>query len=265
MARYLRDEQLSNYTISANALSQLVDVLFARFVHMPEYVPNQQPLNVVLIMTIRFDKKGYRVFSKEDLLRYFNEASSIERVVFELQSSEAIRSNKANGSFLEVRLDGNEQQPSHVISCSDDENWMNASFVAVGEVLQKHKNRNWLARNPIVELIVQLTGLFVGFLISVWGASLISPNLLIENSFLISFLLVLLVSSSFWGFINLRIKSVLVGVFPHITFYRPKKEAWHRLIQVIVEGIVVATTIFLLSQGFKYVGRVLGTFIGADA
>lgn len=49
MARYLRDEQLSNFTISADAISQLVDVLFARFLLMPEYVPNFSMLAECLV------------------------------------------------------------------------------------------------------------------------------------------------------------------------------------------------------------------------
>lgn len=268
MARFLRDEQLSSLTIDAEAISQLVDALFARWILVPEYLAsqqNQQPPDVILMMTIRFDRKGYRVFTKEDLLKYFNEASHVERVVFELMSGDSFRSNKANGSYLDLRLDNNELQPSHTVSCSDDENWMNGSFSLVQEILQKNANKHWLARNPIIELVLQLTGLFAGFLISLWGASSISPSLQIENSFLISFLLVLLIFSSLWGFINLRLRGILSKAFPSITFYRSHKEKLNWLFQALVGGLVVAATLFLMNLGFNYVGKTLGAFVGAGA
>ena len=268
MARYLRDEQLLNLTIDADTISQIVDALFARFVLMPEYLngqQNQQNPDVILIMTIRFDRKGYRVFTKDELLKYFNEATNVERIVFELCSSQSISTNRNIGSYLDLRFDIDENSPCYSISTSDDENWMNGTFNAIHEVLIKYKNKHSLARNPIVELLLQLSGLFLGFLISLWGASLISPNLQIENSFLISFVLVLLVFSSLWGFINIRLKNLLLKAFPSITFYRPKKAKLHWLLQTFVGGLVVAASLYLINLGFIYIGRMLGVLVGSGA
>jgi hypothetical protein len=49
------------------------------------------------------------------------------------------------------------------------------------------------------QLLIQILGVFVGFLISLWVASKISPSLSIENAFLISFFLVLLNFSNLWS------------------------------------------------------------------
>jgi hypothetical protein len=139
---------------------------------------------------------------------------------------------------------------------------MNGSLSLVQEILQKQANKHWLARNPLVELMLQLTGLFAGFLISLWGASSISPNLQIENAYLISFLLVLLVFSSLWGFINIRLRGMLSRVFPSIAFFRPHKARLDWLAQALVGGLMVAATIFIMNLGFNYVGRMLGAFVG---
>lgn len=286
MAQYLRDEQLEYLTIDEDVLSRLVDALVVQMDSMPEVVqgrqnPAAQPpavqapagngapvqappapaLDAILIMTIRFDGKGYRVFSKERLLQYFAAASTVERIVIELSSMRALQTSKNVGSNLDVRLDVNETVASHVISTSDDENWMNASFGAVRELLAPCKNKYALAKNPLVEMVLQLFGVFVCFVLSAWGATLIAPNLNVENAFLLSFVLVLLVLSNLWGFMNRWLKAIVTKAYPKIVFYRPHKNRLHWLIQAVVGGLIAALVLFLLGQSFDYAGRVLGFLV----
>lgn len=267
MAQYLKDEQLENVTVDEDVLSRIIDALFAQMASMPEFLhgqqnQNPQALDAMLIMTIRFDGKGYRVFSKEVLLNYFSAATNVERVIFELCSMRAIP-NKAVGSYLELRLDANEVSPSHLVSTSDNENWMNASFGAVREILNTCRNKYFLAKNPLVELILQVFGVFACFLFSAWAATLIAPSLNIENPFLMSFVLVLLVVSNLWGYVSLRLKAQIARVFPKISFFRPRKNRLHWILQAIVGGLIAALVLYLLGQAFTYMGRVLGFFVDA--
>ena len=102
----------------------------------------------------------------------------------------------------------------------------------------------------------------MGFIISLWGASKIAPNLTIENAFLISFALVLMVFSNLWSYINQRLKNVVYAAFPKIRFRRPNKDKFLWIRQALIGGVVVAATIYLIGIGFNYVGEMLGTFLG---
>ncbi len=222
MSRYLRDQQVSDLTITSDSLSRIVDLLFQRLAQMPEFKGQENP-EAILIMTIRFDEKGYRVFSKQDLIKYFEEARDVERVIFELHSFEALRSNKATGSYLELRLDNHRDVTCFLTSSSDDEHWMSCSFNAVSELLRTYANSNSWARSKLAELLVQLLGIVAGFVLSLWGASKVAPYLQIENAFLISFLLVLIILSNLWGLISSGFKNIIYRVFPKIKFYRSGK------------------------------------------
>lgn len=268
MAQYLRDEQLENVTIDRDVLSRLIDALYAQMISMPEYLQGQQnqnlqALDAMLVMTIRFDGKGYRVFSKDILLNYFEAATHVERIVFELSSLKAIQTGKTIGSYLDLRMDANEASPSHLVSTSDNENWMNASFGAVKEILTPCKNKNHLAKSPLIELALQLFGVFACFLFSAWAATLISPSLNIENPFLMSFVLILLVVSNLWGFMNLRLKASVARFFPRVSFYRPQKNRLHWLMQAVVGGLMAALVLYLLGLAFTYTGKLLGIFVGS--
>ena len=246
MAHFLRDEQFSNLTLDRAALSQLFDVLASRMTLMPEMLEEsgEDEAKAFINVTIRFDQKGYRVSDKEAFLNYFDSATQVERTVFEVVSMGALRSNRGTGSYIDLRLDTDESVPCFLTVSSNEEDWVNGSFSAVREWLRQCRNRNAFIRNPWTDLIVQLFGIFLGFIVSLWGASLVAPKLTIENPFLISFLLVLLLFSNLWGVLKLRLQIFVVHVFPTIRFYRPDRDRLHWLLQTLVGGIVVAVTLY---------------------
>ena len=262
MPRFLRDLEISDVNITAESLSRLTDILFDRLVQMPEFESTENP-KAILVITIRFDEKGYRVFSKQDLLKYFDEANEVERIIFDLSSFDAINSNKVNGSYLELRLDKHQDIRCFLTSSSDDENWMNCSFTSVSEVLRSYSNKNNLLRGSWAELLIQLAGVLAGFILSLWGASKIAPNLHIENAFLISFLLVLLIFSNLWALIGRGIRGIIYKSFPKIKFYRKGKAKLQWLIQGLITGFFVAVALYLINLGFNYIGKMLGMFIGS--
>lgn len=263
MSQFLRDEQIENVTIDRQAIGELVAAFVARGQLLPEFNPPEgQAADVFLYFTIRFDQKGYRVHNSDDLLKHFDEASEVERIIFELRTGESIKTNDVAGSMLKLHLDTHKDVACFLTANADDENWMNGSFSAVKDVLARYKNHYGLVRNAWVNTLIQLFGLLVGFFVSLWAASRIAPSLTIQNAFLISFLLVLLIFSSLWTPINQKLIATVQGFFPDIKFYRPRKDTINVILQGVVIAIVAAFSLWLLNEAFKYVGRLLGAFVG---
>jgi hypothetical protein len=229
----------------------------------PEHAQPDGP-DRFLSYIIRFDNKGYRVFDLDSLLNYFRQAHYVERIAFTLESVASIRTNRNIGSVMELQLDQRDPNRCLLMVTSDDKDWVDSSFSAVNDVISKCKNINGFARSPWTHLVIQLVGVLLGFVASLWVGTQIAPNLKIENAFLISFLLALLIFSNLWAYVNLRLQSLVNSTFPNLKLYRPKPDRMHWLMQAIIGGVVVAFTIYLLNLLFSYAGEILGSFIGAS-
>jgi hypothetical protein len=267
VAHYLRDERITNLSINADNLSQLSVVFVDRACALNAKVPENDDTGKIAFLTyiIRFDNKGYRVFSREDLLRYFHLAKEVERVLITVETGESLRSNRLSGTYLELRLDEKDPNTCFLTVTSDDKDWVDASFSAVQDILIKCKNRNGWARSALTHFGVQIVGVTLGFILSLWAAAKIAPRLAIENSFIFAFLFVLLIFSNIWNYLNQRVLWVFNSVFPNMKFYRPDKERLHWLMQAIVGGIVFAVVMYTLGQAFSFLSDVLGSFMRKDA
>jgi hypothetical protein len=261
MANFLRDLILEDYTIDEACIRELDSILNKKRLDMPEQVADLNQVNALLFYTIRFDGKGYRTFFIEELLNNFRNAKNVERVVCQLESLSSMRSNRSDGSYIELRLDNDQNSTSHIIASSDTEAWMNNGYSDVAEALEKRRNRNGIFRRRWVVLFIQLFGLFVGFTTSLWAASSISASLSIENSFLISFIIVLLAFSNLWGHLNQIFLAFVSSSFPKICFDRPSKDSFRWLFQAVVAAIVCSGTLFALNKSFLYIGQLLGGFL----
>lgn len=260
MAFYIRDQHVQSLSFDVESLTQVNSVFTERFTQLrEELAPAGKDSFFTYI--IRFDNKGYRVFSLDELLRYFNQANKVERVIFTIESSDAISTSRNTGAYLELCLDAQEPARCTLVSSSDTKDWAEASFAAVHEVLARHKTRNSIARNRLTELMVQLMGVAIGFLASLWLAFKISPNVRVENGFIISFLFILLVFSNIWGHLNNLLLSQLSRLFPNIEFIRPQKAQLHWVLQAIVGSAAFAIVVYIMSLGFSFLSEVLAEFI----
>lgn len=256
MAQFLRDERISNLTIDREALIQIASVFENR--HRALSVQPNQNENKFLFYVIRFDNKGYRVFSLNDLLQYFDHAKEIERIIVTVEAGVSISSNRNVGDHLELRLDEHDQNLCYLTVTSDDSDWVDASFSAVHETIGKFKNKNSWVRSDWMQLLIQLGGVFLGFVLSLYAAVIISPKLSIENSFIITFLFSLLIFSNTWTYFIYLILKPVNKYFPNIKFYRPAKDRMHWLMQAVIGGIIAAIIIYLLGLGFSFIGNFLG-------
>jgi hypothetical protein len=267
MAHYLRDQQIANVSVTEENLIQLSALFSERLGTLNAStteadIPDKRAF---LTYIIRFDNKGYRVFSIDDLLKYFRLAKVVERILLTVETAESLRSNRAIGTVLELRLDEKDPNSSFLTVTSDDKDWVDASFAAVEEGLAKYKNRNHWVRSAWTAFGVQLVGVTLGFLLSLWAATKISPKLTIENAFVFAFLFFLIIFSNTWTYLNHLLLRLLNTAFPNIKFLRRDKERLHWLLQAVVGGIVGAAVLYAIGQAAAFLLDLLSTLVTKNA
>ncbi|MEX2260090.1 MAG: hypothetical protein WD672_15415 [Woeseia sp.] len=264
MARFWRDEQLASVKIREDTLRLLYDIFETRRNTVPEgHEAAGRPAELVFLHgIIRFDGKGIRFFSLDDLLTYFRQAHEVERIALIIECASAISSSRTTGTFMELKLDASEPTNNWLTVSSDDGNWTDASFAAVKEVLNRCRTRNHFARSAWANFASQLIGIIAVFLLSLIAAVRMAPLIQIEGAFFITFLFVLLVFSNLWGYINSLLIRAMNRTFPNVHFDRPQQDRWLWLRQGLVIGVVFAVSLFLLDKLLQYVATEVGIILG---
>jgi hypothetical protein len=263
MAHFFRDQQLKNSTFDEDSIRQIAAVLQDRNAVLNARVPENRVRDEagMLSYVIRFDNKGYRLVSLDELLRHFNQAEEVERVFFNIDTGDSLGSGKQIGTFVQVGLDARDWNRCLLEVTSNDGEWVDATIAALQEVLARRKNRNGWVRTAWMQMAVQLVGVSLGFVICLWVAAQIAPKLAVENAFIITFLFLLLMFSNVWLFLNQRILFFVNGLFPNIEFYRPRKNRMHWLMQRVVGTIIIAVAVYLVTKLASVLGDVLSGFI----
>jgi hypothetical protein len=264
MAQFLRDEFIKNINIDEDAIEMLNQYFINKATKANESIseiPDKERKKLIPSYIIRFDNKGYRFFEFSEIMKFYNQASDIERIIFTLESMESYSSNRNTGSYIELKLDSKDSSNCYLVASSDDENWVDSVFTGVKELINKFRNKSRFVQNSWTIFFVQIFGVILGFVLSLWAALKISPYLSLENAFVISFLFIFIIFSNLWTFLNRLIIKLLGYSFPILRFKRRGKESLHWLIQTLIGGLIVAFTIFLLNKFFDFIGSVIGGFI----
>lgn len=257
MAQFLRDAHITNTKVTEDLLHQLNEVFANRARPLIDVADDNEDNRPFLTFIIRFDGKGYRLFSLDELVPHFKRASVVERIIITIETSVSLRSNRLIGEHLEIRFDGQEEKNCYISVTSDDSDWVEASYSAIMDIVKKHKTRNGVARSGWSTLIIQLFGIIAGFSLSLWAASRISPSLSIENAFVITFFFALLIFSNAWGYFNNIVLAFVHKTFPNILFYRPDKDRINWLMQALIGGIATALLLYVFGFVFSYIGEFL--------
>ncbi len=257
MARFLRDIRVSNIQITESTIKQISENFTTRAKALRNIYANEKQVNLEMFLTfiLRFDDKGHRFFSLDELLIEFQRAKVIERLIITVETGESLATNRGVGEHLELRLDKHDPNNCYLSVSSDNSDWVDASFSSTQEILLKCKTRNGIARSVLSTLSIQLLGVIVGFGLSIWVAERVSQNLNIQNSFVISFLFSLLIFSNAWFYINGVVLRYINGIFPNIEFQRDGKDRFDWFMQAIIGGIAATFTAFLLAESLTYVGK----------
>jgi|GEM_PF-716963 len=269
MARFLRDIRVSNVTISENILRLVHELLIERCVAVNTAIEQRKDLTdeekadekLSLFYVIRFDNRGYRLHDPDEAMRYFQQAGEVERVIFTLDSAQSERTGRNYGTYFELRLDAKDENNCYIQASSDDGDVVDAVYNGLLEVLEKGKNKNGWVRNTWTQLVVQILGVGLGFLLSLIAAIKAAPHLDVENAFVLTFIFAFLIFSNAWGFINQQILRLLNYSFPSIRFIRQGKSGVHWLVQALVGGLIVAFFLFIFSLILGWLGGVLGAYV----
>ena len=262
MGSFLRDEYIRNVTIDEDALQGVSEYFQGRASQLDAaQQQHQEKEHVFVTYIIRSDNKGYRFTSYDDIRKFYIQAKEVERVIFTLESGESLRSNRMFGTYMELRLDSRDMSNCILVASSEDQNWVDSAFSCVSELIKKQTNKNRFIRNAWTHFLVQIAGVCLGFVLSLWAGIKAAPHLAIENAFVVSFLFAFLVFSNVWTYLNERIHFILNYYFPNLFFCRKGKDTLHWLLQTVVGGVVLAIALFLLDKAFSFVGRIVGEFI----
>ena len=258
MGQFLRDLRIRNVTVDEAALTRINEVYLARVAAHNEGIP-EGPERVVFHYVIRFDEKGYRFVNINDVLKCFRDAGTVERVIYSMDSGKNRQTSGLFGTNLELRLDRDPNTCWLNVS-ADNKDWVDTTFTGIAEILTAHKSWSRYVRTQWTGLLIQILGVAIGFLISLWAALKISPMLTLENAFVITFFFALLIYSNVWAYINGQISRLIDFCFPNVRFKRPRKDFVYMAVQTLVGGLLIGLTAFLLDKLFDLVGATLSSF-----
>jgi hypothetical protein len=261
MGQFLRDQRLKNVGIDENTLDRLKDSFESRVaLHNIGKQPND-PAIAILFYIIRFDEKGYRFVNFDDVKKCFREARDVERIVFTVDSGLNRSSGPIFGTHCDMRFDAKDPNACWLSVTADNKDWVDVTFVNITEVLDGQKTWSRLVRTPWTALLVQLAGVLVGFVLSLWAAQKIAPFLSIDNAFVVVLFFSLLIYSNVWGYINTQIGRVVDFSFPNVRFKRTGKDWVHLAVQSAVGGLAITFGAFLIDKMFTLVGTMVASFI----
>jgi hypothetical protein len=250
MPHFLRDQKITSITINEDGLVCLANNFINREKQINDSIPasEESAKRAIFTVVIRFDGKGYRLFSLNELLTHFRQAKDVERIFLTLETGESLASNRQLGAFLELRIDKSDSNNCFLTAASDDKDWVNSSFSLINDLVPRLKSRSYLARTAWTSLFIQVLGLAFGFTISLLGATRLSPMLAVENAYLFSFIFFLLLFSNTWTYLNQQILRAVDLLFPNVRFVKREKEKLHWFYQAIIGGIVGALVLYVLGQ-----------------
>lgn len=260
MGQFLRDQKITSVVIDETTLDRLNEIVETRVALHNVDFPNEDH-RAILFYVVRFDEKGYRFVNFNDVKKCFREARDVERVIFTVDSVQHRNSAGMFGVHCDLRFDRKEDNNCWVSITADNKDWVDVTFVNISEVLLDHKTITRFVNTPWTGLLIQLIGVLIGFVLSLWAATKIAPFLEIDNAFVIALFFSLLIYSNVWGYINAQIARTVQFSFPNIRFKRPGKDWVHLTVQGLVGGLSVTFAAFLLNHISAFVGSVISSFI----
>jgi hypothetical protein len=262
VAFFLRDKQVLNVEVDEVRLRQFIQLFEGfRATMTAGMTPEQAAAEWFLSYIIRFDEKGYRLFTANEVVDLFNQAHTVERIIIALDSKASLSSNRQTGTWAELKLDAFAPGNSWLNVTSDHRGNVDAGFCAVEEALESSKTWFRFARTGPTRFGIQLVAVIMMFTASLWGASIIASRLAVQNAFFLAFLFVFVLLSNAWTFVHPWALRRLDRLFPNIYFKRANRERWTWLWQALVASVVFAVLTALALVMFNYIASSLSPFI----
>jgi hypothetical protein len=264
MGQFLRDQKLHNLKIDEAALDQLNNAFVARAHAANVAAGGNQAERVLPYYVLRFDEAGYRFVAYADIRQRFVDARDVERLVFVMDSGADRQSGGLLGTRFDLVLDAKDPNGSMLRVTSDSGIWVDETFAAVTDVLSRHRHTgSAIVRTQWTAAAIQLLGVCLAFMFSLWAASVIAPRVTLENAFAVTLIFALLIFSNIWTYLLTQIARFIDFAFPNIRFVRKDKEGkgnW--LLRGAFIGVVIAPiSLWLITQLFALAAHILNTYI----
>lgn len=260
MSDYLRDTTIRNISLSELQLGKINQLLSGILDTFNATLPDKASLQFLRqSYIIRFDNKGFLLYSFDEVMKYFNEARIIERVIFFLDSRENRNSNRSQGKHIELRFDAQNADNCLLVVQDDNKEWVDASFSNIKEQLENFSNKHFLIRNKWVILAIQILSVLGGLFLSLWAAKAISPFLAVNYAFIVTFITAFLLFSNAWTFLAPLIFRCLNYYFPNIAFKDSRGLHW--LIKALISTSFVALALFIINKLFMLIGRMIQSIL----
>ncbi|HEB1251252.1 TPA: membrane domain protein, partial [Escherichia albertii] len=110
-------------------------------------------------------------------------------------------------------------------------------------------------------LSIQISGVTVGFLLSLWTASKLAPKLSIDGAFALSFICIFILFSNLWSFAIPLIIKLIDFLFPSVKFVINGKNYFHWSVQAIIGAIASAVILYFISSMLLFALEMLNSII----
>lgn len=182
------------------------------------------------------------------MLSYYRKARVVEKITFSVDCEKSLESNRVFGSYVELRFDSKDPINNILIVTADNKDWVDSTFARILDILNSYKSKNWWIRNGWVNLIIQLFGVTLGFILSIWFALKLAPFLKIENAVIFCFIFVLVMYSNIWTLLNMHLSRFIQFMFPNTRFINERKNDFGHLAQVVFDGFMLAVILYLFGK-----------------
>ena len=249
MGNFVRDLQIKNVSLDLRRVDELCEVVESLFLELNDaagYPPSPYQLPIFTYI-IRHDGQGDRVYSRSDLMDRFSRANIVEKLIITLETMESTKTNRKDGVCIEMVFDNS--NPNCFLTVSADSSRLcGAAFGMLSNLLRKYRTRYGVVRSTVFQIMIQLTGVTLFFILSIslgkrFGGYVASPN-----GFILVVAFTLLMCSNVWSFLLPVLQRGLSAVFPSIEFISEGRQFWHWTVQAVVGAVISGMVLYAVGS-----------------
>lgn len=262
MGTFLRDMQIKNISLDRRRVDELCAAIESLYVELRDAAgyPPAQHMFPQFTYVIRYDGQGDRLYNRHDLLDRFSRANVIERLTLTLETPLSISTNRQFGVFIEMIFDNSNPYCSLNVS-ADSSSLCGAAFGVLSNLMRKYRTRYGVVRTTLFQLMIQLTGVTLFFILSISLGKRFGDYIALPNGMILIVAFTLLMCSNVWSFLLPALQRGLSAVFPSIEFISEGRQFWHWTVQAVVGAVISALVLFAVGSAGEVLLRMAAGII----
>lgn len=249
MGSFLRDLQIKNVSLDLRRVDELCEAIESLAIELRDAAgfPPSQPLLPFYTYVIRHDGQGDRLYSRRDLMDRFSRANVVERLTLTLETGQSTNTSRQDGVFIEMIFDN--ANPNCFLTVSADSSRLcGAAFGVLSNLMRKYRTRYGVVRSTLFQLMIQLTGVTLFFILSISLGKRFGDYVASPNGFILIVAFTLLMCSNIWSFLLPVLQRGLSAVFPSIEFISEGRQFWHWTVQAVVGAVISGMVLFAVGS-----------------